>query len=297
MLNRIEQILQRARQERSRTLAVAAAQDIYVLTAVNLAAKDGLCIPILTGKRDEILRLMPEARRYEIIDCDSDEASARTAVSLVKNGRADCLMKGLLPTGTLIKAVLNKEEGIRTDRLLSHVMVYEAKSYPKLIFNTDGGINVAPNFEQKVQILKNAALMLKALGYESMIAACVCGAETVSEKISATVDADKLSKMEGEFSEYNMKILGPVGLDLAISTEACRHKRYEKEGAGRADILLFPNYEAGNCMGKTLTYFAGAKSAGIVMGAKVPIVLVSRADTAETKMASIALGCIVGGRE
>ncbi|MDO4565501.1 MAG: phosphate acyltransferase [Clostridia bacterium] len=296
MLFTIDQIIERARAERTQTLAVAAAHDEDVLTAVDLAAKDGLCRPILIGVRDEILRLLPAAAEYEIIDADSDEDCAKKAVALVRNGVAGCLMKGFLPTGALIKAALNKEEGIRTERLLSHVMVYEAAGYGKLIFNTDGGINVAPNLEQKAQILENAAIMLKALGYESMTTACVCGAETVNEKIQATVDAAALAQMTDRYKAYNMRIFGPVGLDLAISREACRHKRYTAEGAGEADILLFPNYEAGNCMGKTLTYFAKAKSAGVVMGARVPIVLTSRADTAQTKKASIALGCIVGGR-
>lgn len=295
MLQRIDDILQMAKNGSTRTIAVAAAHDLDVLTAVDAAAKDGLCIPILVGHSEEIIKLLPQAGAYEIIDADSDVDCAKKTVELVRQGRADCLMKGFLPTGTLMHEVLNKEEGIRTERLLSHIMLYEASAYGRLLLNTDGGINVAPNLKQKADILENAAITLKALGYEKMTAACVCGAETVNEKIPATVDAAALCEMTERYKPYNLTIIGPVGLDLAISKSACAHKHYNRQGGGEADILLFPTYEAGNCMGKTLTYFAQAKSAGIVVGARVPIVLVSRADTAETKKASIALGCVVGG--
>ncbi len=293
-MQRISEILELAKRGKTRTLAVAAAHDSDVLTAVDAAAGQGLCKPILIGRRDEILSLLPSSS-YPIIEADDDAACAAEAVKLVRLGQADCLMKGFLPTGTLIHAVLDKKAGIRTERLLSHVMIYETEQYPKLIFNTDGGINVAPDLAAKADILENAASMLKALGYKSMTAACVCGAEQVNPKIPATVDAAELVKMTDRFSPYNLTVIGPVGLDLAISEAACAHKHYREQGGGEADILLFPTYEAGNCMGKTLTYFAKAKSAGVVVGARVPIVLVSRADTAETKLASIALGCAIGG--
>lgn len=296
-LKSIDQIINMARQGAMRTIAVAAAHDEDVLLSVDMAAKDGLCKPILIGNREQILGILPAAEKYCIVDAKTDEDCAKTAVKLVREGQADCLMKGFLPTGVLMKAVLNKEQGIRGQRLLSHCMIYEVSTYDRLILNTDGGINVAPNLEQKADILENAAVVLKKLGYDCINAACVCGAETVNDKIIATVDAAALCNMQHRYSTYNMNIIGPVGLDLAISKAACKHKHYQAQGAGEADILLFPTYEAGNCMGKTLTYFANAQSCGIVVGARVPIVLVSRADTAQTKRASIALGCVIGGLE
>ena len=147
--------------------------------------------------------------------------------------------------------------------------------------------------EQKEVILENAAEALKKLGYEKIFASCVCGAEVVNPKIVAMTDAQTLAGMD-KWKEYDMDVIGPVGLDLAVSPEACAHKHFAAPGAGEADILLDPTYEVGNAMGKALTLFAGAKNAGIVVGAKAPILLVSRADTAEAKLASIALGCLLG---
>lgn len=290
----ISEIIELAKKGEPRVIAVAAAHDKDVLTAVDTAAKAGLCKPILVGNGTAIKELMPDAA-YPIMEAETDEDCAQIAVKLVRDGAANCLMKGILPTSTLIRAVLNKENGIRSGKLLSHVMAYETDIYDKLLFNTDGGVNVAPTLEQKADILENAAKMLSSLGYKTMTTACICGAEQVNPKIPATVDANEIAAMTDRFTPYGMTIIGPVGLDLAISKAACAHKHFEQAGGGDADILLFPNYEAGNVMGKTLTYFSGAKSAGVVVGAKVPIVLVSRADTAETKMSSIALGCVIGG--
>ncbi|NCC69001.1 MAG: phosphate butyryltransferase, partial [Clostridia bacterium] len=188
------------------------------------------------------------------------------------------------------------EMGLRTERLISHVMLYECPAYSKPLFLTDGGMNTFPDLGKKADILENAAIMLKALGYDKIYAACVCGAEVVNPKIQSTVDAKDLSEMTDRWAQYNMSVFGPVALDLAISKEACRHKRYNAEGAGEADILLVPTYEVGNGIGKAINYFGDGKNAGIIMGAKVPIVLVSRADSAESKLASIALGSVVAGK-
>ncbi len=202
-------------------------------------------------------------------------------------------MKGILQTADIMRAVLDKEIGLRTENLISHVMVYEVPSYEKLIYLTDGGMNVAPDLDQKVQILENAVKVTKAMGLEKTYASVLAGAETVNPKIPATVDAKAIADMKEKWDGLGVSVLGPVALDLAISKEACKHKKYTGEGAGEADILLVPYYEVGNALGKSLTYFAGGKSAGIIMGAKVPIVLVSRADSAESKLYSIALGGVI----
>jgi phosphate butyryltransferase len=297
MLTSIEAIVAKARGGKAGTIAVAAAHDEDVLGAVTRARKENVARAILVGDAARIKGILAglgeDAVDYEIVAAESDAACAKAAVALVNEGKADFLMKGLLATADLMRAVIDKESGLRTGRLLSHVMLYEVAAYPKLLALTDGGMNTYPDLAQKADILENAAATLKALGYGRIVAACVCGAETVNPKIQATVDAEALCTMTERWGSYGMTVLGPVGLDLAISRAACRHKKFEAAGGGEADILLVPTYEVGNGIGKAMTYFAGAKSAGIVVGAKVPIVLVSRADDAQTKLASIAFGAVV----
>jgi len=300
MLNTIDAILAAAKSDRPGVIAVAAAHDDDVLGAAVRARKENVARSILVGdaaKIKEILSSLGERPAdYEIANAAGDAACAEAAVGLVNAGEAGFLMKGLLPTADLMRAVIDKQRGLRTERLISHVMLYEVAAYPKLLVLTDGGMNTYPDLEKKADILENAAIVLKALGYESIVAACVCGAEAVNPKIQATVDADALSKMTERWAKYAMTVIGPVGLDLAISEAACRHKKYAAAGGGNADIILVPTYEVGNGIGKAMSYFAQARSAGIVVGARVPIVLVSRSDSAETKLASIALGAVVSAR-
>jgi len=278
-----------------RTVAVAAAHDDDVLRACSVARREHIARFILTGDRAKIeylLRTLDETPAdYDILPAADDEACATLAAAEVASGRAGVLMKGLLSTAVMVKAVLHTE-GLRSGRLLSHVMFYEVSTYPRLLALTDGGVNPYPTLEQKADILENCAALLKKLKYDRIHASCICGAESVSPKIQATVDADALAHMSDRWAPYDMDVIGPVGLDLAISPAACRHKGYAAPGAGEADILLVPTYEVGNGIGKGMTYFAGAKSAGIVVGAQAPIVLCSRADTAETKLASLALSCL-----
>ncbi|MEN6471550.1 MAG: phosphate acyltransferase [Clostridiaceae bacterium] len=294
MLNSIEAILEAARAGKEGVVSVAAAHDREVLLAVREARREGIASSLLVGDEGKIRALLSElgehASHYQIEHADTDAACAARAVRAVKEGRAGFLMKGLLNTTDLLRAVVNKETGLSTGRLLSHVMLYEVNAYPKLLAVTDGGMTPSPDLEKKADILENAAVLLKALGYEKIYASCLCGSETVSEKIQSTVDAKALAEMDARWLPYNMKVVGPVGFDLAISRLSCEHKGYSAEGAGEADILLCPNYETGNAVGKSFTYFAAAKAAGVVVGAKVPVILVSRSDTAETKLASIALG-------
>ena len=217
-------------------------------------------------------------------------------VALCAEGKANFLMKGILGTADLMRAVFNKECGLRTSHLTTHCMFYEIPAYGKMVILTDGGVNTFPDLDKKAEILENAAMVLHALGYESINAACICGAEVVNPKIQSTVDADALAHMTERWSKYNMNVCGPVALDLAVSKEACHHKHYTAPGAGDADILLVPNYEVGNGIGKAASLFGNAKNAGIILGAKVPIVLVSRADSAESKLASIAAGSVLAQR-
>lgn len=296
MIKNFDEMLSVVKNNKIMRLAVAAAQDKDVIEAVASAAKLNLVEPILVGDEaaiKDILKDIDAPYDFKIVNEPDTVQSAKTAVSLVRVGEADFLMKGLLQTADIMRAVLDKETGLRTDSLISHVMVYQAPSYDKLLFLTDGGINVAPSLEQKVKILENAITVCKAMGLDRIYAAVLAGAETVNPKIPATVDAEALANMKDKWEAMNTIVEGPVALDLAISKQACEHKGYKGEGGGKADILLVPYYEVGNALGKSLTYFADSKSAGIIMGAKVPIVLVSRADTSETKLLSIALGSII----
>ena len=281
-------------------MAVAAAGDAHTIEAVLRARAEGIVTPILVGDKaviDQVLAELGEHIPAEDIHDEPDLAeAARKAVALVRAGEADFLMKGILGTADLMRAVFNKEHGLRTSHLTTHCMLYEIPALDRMVLLTDGGVNTFPDLDKKAEILENAAMVLQALGYEHINAACICGAEQVNPKVQSTVDADALAHMTDRWAKYNMDVCGPVALDLAVSEEACHHKHFTAPGAGRADILLVPNYEVGNGIGKAATLFGGAKNAGIILGAKVPIVLVSRADSAHSKLASIALGSVLAAR-
>lgn len=300
MIKNFEGLIEAAKKQGIMRLAVAAAQDADVLKAVAEAKEMGLVEPILVGDQEKIIEIMKKlnitSELYEIIHEPDLIQAARKAVELVSTGEAEFLMKGILQTADIMRAVLDKEIGLRTENLLSHVMVYEVPSYHKLLFLTDGGMNVAPDLNQKVQILENAVIACKALGMDNINAACLASAEVVNPKIQATVDAKAIADMKDKWDAMGVSVIGPAALDLAISKEACEHKGYHEKGAGDADILLAPYIEVGNGIGKSLTYFAGSKSAGVIMGAKAPIVLVSRADSSEAKLLSIALGSLISSQ-
>ena len=296
-LNSLDAVIQAAKTGASGVVAVAAAHDTAVIEAVTAAKKEGIVTPILVGHAEQIEKMLADVGEvpadYRIVSADSDVDCAKTAVQLVTEGQADFLMKGLLGTADLMRAVLSKEANLRTDSLLSHVMLFETPGYHKMILMSDGGMNTFPDFDKKVQILDNAAGVLHKLGYERIHAACVCGAETVNPKIQSTVDAYELSQMTEKWQKYNMDVIGPVSVDLALSKEACEHKHFTAPGAGDADLLLVTNYEMGNAIYKTALCLTGCRAAGLIIGARVPIILVSRSDSADSKLASIALGAVI----
>ncbi len=297
-INTYDDILRAAQSpETKRTLAVAQANDEAVLSAVAQARRAGMVNAILTGSveaiRAQLAALGENEADYTLIDAPDDETAAREAVRLVREGKADALMKGLLGTATLMRAVVDRENGIRTGSIISHLMFYEVPGH-KLLCLTDGGMNTFPDLEKKEQILEHAARALKKFGKTEFTAACVCGAEVVNPKIQSNLDAQALAEKNPYWQEtYGMTVYGPVGLDLAVSKEAVAHKHYGVSCAGEADILLVPNYEVGNGIGKAMTCFAHARNAGVIVGARVPIILVSRSDSVESKLASIALGCVL----
>lgn len=300
MINKLDDMLKKLKGDKRVTLSVAAAHDEEVLLAIKSAVEMEIITPILIGEENKIREISKEINfdlsKFKIINKGTIEECAETAVKLVSSGEADFAMKGLLDTSVILKAVLNKEWGLRTDSLLSHVMVYEVPSYDKLLVTTDGGMNIEPDYDQKVKILKNAIEATKPLGLKHIKVACLAAKEKVNSKMQATVDARALQEAgeRGEFGN-DVTVEGPLAFDLAVSKEAAKIKGFKSKVSGETDIMLMPTIEVGNGIGKALTYFAGSKSAGIIMGAKAPIVLVSRADSHESKLYSIAYGALIAG--
>jgi len=298
LIKELKDILSILKNQNQSILSVAAAEDKEVLQAVKDSVDIGIIKPILVGNSEKIKSISKEIKfdlsGIKIINSNSIEESAKIAIELVSSKKADFVMKGILDTSILLKSVLNKDYGLRTDSLLSHVMIYQMENYHKLLLLTDGGMNISPNYEEKEKILKNAIEAANALGIENIKVACIAAKEKVNHKMQATVDGELLQKasMEGKFGE-NVIVEGPLSLDIALSKDASKIKGFESKVSGDTDILLMPTIEAGNGIGKSFTYMANAKSAGVIMGAKSPIVLVSRVDSSESKLYSIAYGALI----
>lgn len=296
-MNSLKEIVEKSQRQETKILAVAASEDIDVLKAIVEAAELNIIQPILIGNISETERIADEVglniEKYQKINTQNLKESAKIAVKLVSEGKAHFVMKGLIDTSILLKEVLNKEYGLRADSLLSHVMFYQIPTYHKLLVITDGGMNIKPSTEDKVSIIENAVQAFNNLGYEKINVACLAAKEKVNPKMIATMDAEETKKMWKKKNIENVVVEGPLALDLAISKEAARTKGFKSNIAGETDILLVPNIEMGNGIGKSLTYFANAQSAGVIMGAKAPIILVSRADDQQTKLNSIALGSVI----
>ena len=272
---------------------VAAAHDAHTLQAVFAARRDGLIRPVLVGRREEILSIAQglgeELDPAQVVDAGEDAACAARSVELIRSGAGAMLIKGMLPTGTLLKAVVNKETGIRVGEVMSHVAILEVPSYHKLLYVTDGGMVVAPDLEQKRHILKNALDFCRFLGYDCPKAAALCAVETVTPAMPETADAAAL-KAEGERGDFGPCLVeGPISLDLATDREAAGVKGYHSPVAGDADILLAPSIAAGNLLGKSLYGLAGGEMAGVVLGARAPITVNSRGATPEEKYWSILI--------
>ncbi|SFL54182.1 bifunctional enoyl-CoA hydratase/phosphate acetyltransferase [Pelosinus propionicus] len=277
-------------------ISVAVAQDKGVLEAVKLAQEAGIAEAVLVGDAALIAPLMEEvglsADTPILHEADSSKA-AMQAVSLVKKGEAQVLMKGLVNSSEFLRAVLHKGEGLRTGRLLSHLGAFEVPGQKKLLFITDGGMNIAPTLYEKKQILINAILALHGMGIIEPNVALLTANEVVNEKMPATLDAKILVEMRNNGDLPASLIEGPIALDVAISQNAAQHKGIDSKIAGNVDLIMVPNIETGNALGKSLIYFAKSKMAGIVLGATHPIVMTSRSETPEGKMNSIALACMV----
>ena len=280
-----------------RVLAVAVAQDAEVLLAVDGARKLGLATAVFVGDEAQIRQIAQEhdipLDAHRIIDEPDKVQACRTAVKLVRDGEADVVMKGIIDTSVILKAVLDKEIGLRDSPVLSHVAVFEANGFDRLLYVTDAAMNIAPDVTAKKEILRNAVKVAHALGNPDPIAVCLCAVEKVNPKMQATLDAAALVEANQSGEITGCRVLGPLALDNAISPEAARHKGICDPLAGHGDILLMPAIETGNALYKAMVYMAGAKNAGVIVGAKAPVVLTSRADTDEAKLNSIALALMI----
>ncbi|MFS0781008.1 phosphate butyryltransferase [Bacillus sp. 1P06AnD] len=295
----LQQLLKQAAQKEKTTVAVAAAGDMDVLEAVKHAVELHIADFRLYGNQSEIQNYMKEldpswleTESVAIFHCESAEEAARQAVKSVHDQTAHVLMKGNVPTAVILKAVLNKEYGLRGDGVLSHIAAFEVPGYERLIFVSDAAMNIAPTLEQKADIITNSVRTVKSLGVLRPKVACLAAVETVNPAMPATLDAEALTAMNRDGRWADSVVEGPLALDISISGHAAEHKGIKGEVAGKADILIVPAIEAGNVLYKSLVYFAGAKAAAVIAGAKAPIVLTSRADSAETKLYSLAMAVV-----
>jgi phosphate butyryltransferase len=275
-------------------IAAAVAQDEAVLTSLAEARRLGLAEGILVGDRPAIEGIAGERgidlSSMEIIHEDNKTAAAITAVALVRDGRADLVMKGLVESAVFLRGVLRKDMGLNRGNLISHVGVIESPSYHKLLLLSDGALNIAPGLAEKIGIIENAAGLAHGLGIEKPKIALLAALEQVNpEKMPCTADAAILTQMNRRGRMAGCVLDGPLALDNALSAGSARIKNIESPVAGDADILIVPSIEAGNMLYKSLMYLGGAKSAGLILGTRAPVILTSRADSAETKRASIAL--------
>ncbi len=292
-LTKLNEILERARTRDSRRLAVAAAGELNVLQAVLRASAENLIKPILVGDTSKILEISNRNQLsledIPLIEEKDPVRACSLAIDLIRSGEADILMKGLVSTAPLLKAVLDRDRGLRKSDVLSHAALFEIPCYHKLLAVTDAAMNLRPNITEKVSIIENAVDIFHRLGIGDPKVAVLGPVETVNPKIKSTVDAGKLKEMNASGRIRGCLVDGPLAFDIAVSARAATQKGIESSVAGDADIVLTPELDSGNILYKSLTIMGGGTSAAVVMGAAVPIVLTSRADSEQSKHMSIAL--------
>lgn len=292
-----DSLLSKVTECRRKKVAVAVAQDEPVLEAIREAKQRKIADAVLVGDQDKIAKVAAsigmDLSEYEIIHEPDDKKAALKAVELVHNRKADTLMKGLVDTKTFLRSVLNKEVGLRTGKIMSHVAVFDIEGYDHLIFLTDVAFNTYPELNEKAQIIENATQVAHACGIACPNVAVVGAVEVVNPNMPATIDAALLAKMSDRGQIKGCVVDGPFSLDIALSTEAAKHKSVKSPVAGNADIILVPNIDAGNIMYKCLTHTANTRNGGILVGTSAPVILTSRADSFETKVNSIALAAVV----
>lgn len=274
-------------------VVVAAAHDEHTLEAIFKAKEDKIIVPILVGDKMKIKNILDKLNIQfddsNIIHTENDTEAAEKSVKLINENKADFIMKGKLQTADLLKAVVNKDNGLRTGKVMSHVAILQVPSYHKLIAITDGGMMMYPNAEEKKQIIENVVNVFKTMGYERPKVAVLAAVETVNPKMPETIDADLLKKMNLSGEIKDCIVEGPISYDLTMNKESAEIKGFKSEVTGETDILIAPNITTGNILSKALIESAGGKMAGMIVGARVPIVLTSRGATSEEKYLSLVL--------
>lgn len=295
MVKSFEELIVIARKKAPKQCVVVCAEDETVLEGIKMAFELNLIKPVLVGNADRIathahnVGLNPDAA--EIHDVHDDKAMKQAVLLVTESG--DFLMKGMISTTAFLKGVLHKEWGLRTGKILSHIAVLEIPGYHKLVFMSDGGMNPKLDLKTRIDIISNAVTTMKALGITKPKIGLIAASETVNPDMPETVDAVKITELNKKGKIQNCIIEGPFGFDVAISKQAADHKKIDSSIAGDADFLLMPSISAANIWAKGLIFFAGAKAAGMVAGAHKPVIMLSRADTPETKLNSIALGVAI----
>ena len=297
MITNFDQMLEEVKTHPRKSVAIAVAHDPTVMEAAAEAGRRDIAEAILVGDKARIEQIAAQRNipleNMRVVDEPNELRAVRAAVGMTSSGEADMVMKGHIHTDDFLRGVLDKEIGLRTGYLMSHVSVLEVKHLNRLVFVTDGAMNIQPSLEEKAQIILNAVQLANIFGIPRPKVAVLTAIELVNPKMPSTLDAAALGKM-GDRGQFSAGIVdGPFALDDAISAFAAQHKHIGGPVAGSADILLVPNVEAGNMLGKAFVYFGRGRVAGILMGAASPVVLTSRADTAEAKLLSIATGVFI----
>ena len=297
MAKDFEELLILAQEKGPKRISVAVAEDKGVLSAIKIAKDRGIIEPVLVGNKEKIALIAKEVglnlNDVEIIHEEDGIQASRIATELVMEKEADVLMKGLIDTSIIMKQVLDKEIGLRGANVISHIALFEVPTYHKIFMVTDAAMNIAPDLVQKKEIIENAVNMALSIGISMPKVAVLAAKEKVSPKMEATIDAQELKIMNEDGVIKNCIVDGPLALDNAINKDSAKIKGIESDVAGDADILIVPDIEAGNVLYKALTFLANAKSAGLIVGARAPIVLTSRADNEEAKLNSIALATLM----
>jgi phosphate butyryltransferase len=293
MIDKFDQIVAEVKSSTNRNIAVAVAQDQDILEALDRAKQANIADAILVGNQPKIEKISKQLSinlsHFEVVHAPNEMNAIHMAIKFVHQGTANLLMKGLCSTANLMKAVLDKDKGLSHSTLLSHLGIFEVPTYPKLILMSDAALNISPTLAEKIGITENAIEFAHKLGINKPKVAIIAAVEKVNpEKMPATVDAALLAKMSDRGQIKGAFLDGPLAVDNAFSKKSCDIKGIQSKVGGETDIAIVPDIEAGNIFYKLMTYLAGAKTAGIILGAKVPIILPSRADSDATKFLSIA---------
>ncbi len=299
MIHNLEELLKEAKHKTGIVVGVPSPEDSSSIKTVINARSENIADFILAGNKDKIIQLLEEnggnPSEYEIIHTETMEASAVKIVELANEGRVHVILKGFLPTAKLMKPILDKEKGLRTGNLLSDILVVENPACPgdELLGLSDGGLNILPDLEQKKQMIENAVKVFHKLGYDKPKVGVMAAVESVKDSMQATLDADALTKMNEKGEITGCDVYGPLALDIAVSRKAAEHKGVSHPVAGNVQIMLMPNIEAGNLLGKSFTYYLKITVSHVVMGAKIPILIPSRNESDVDKIHSVALGVLI----